>query len=290
MRFGLSTHLFHAERLTQAHVDRIAAAGFDAVELFATRTHFDYRDDRHISDMATWLRSAGVAPISVHLPISEGLTAGVWGRAYSTASPSRQAREDAVEETRAALRAAGALGCATGVLHIGIPDGQPGPNDGNSNAAARESVVTLARAAEETGVRLALEVIPNALSSAGALVDLFADLDLGLAGVCLDFGHAHMRGGVSDAVETLSGHVITTHVHDNRGRDDEHLVPFDGTIDWPAALTSVAKVGYAGPLIFEVAALDDAERTLARTVEARRRLQTILDELGQGLTFEETEP
>jgi len=289
MRFGLSTHLFHAERLTRAHIDRIAAAGFDAVELFATRTHFDYHDDQHIADLAAWLDAAGVSPLSVHLPISEGLTGGVWGRPYSTASSQRQARETALEETRAAIRAGVGLGCTTGVLHVGLPDGLESPDGEDTQAAARDSVVTLAQAANTAGLRLALEVIPNALSTPNALAQLFGgDLDLGATGVCLDFAHAHMRGGVVDAVEILSGHIITTHVHDNHGRSDDHLVPFDGTIDWPAAMTAVTKVGYAGPLIFEVAALDDADRSLARTVDARLRLQHILDELGEGLKFEES--
>ena len=44
----------------------------------------------------------------------------------------------------------------------------------------------------------------------------------------------------------MSEHLIATHVHDNRGRTDDHLVPFEGTIDWPAALTAVQKVGYDG--------------------------------------------
>ena len=55
-----------------------------------------------------------------------------------------------------------------------------------------------------------------------------------------------MDGDLVDAIETVSEHLITTHVHDNGGRTDDHLVPFDGTIDWPAALTAVQKVGYDG--------------------------------------------
>ena len=39
-------------------------------------------------------------------------------------------------------------------------------------------------------------------------------------------------GDVADAVETVAEHLITTHVHDNHGRDDEHLVPYRGSINW----------------------------------------------------------
>ncbi len=68
-------------------------------------------------------------------------------------------------------------------------------------------------------------------------------------GICLDFGHAHMDGDLVDAIETVSEHLVTTHVHDNRGRTDDHLLPFEGTIDWPGALTAIQKVGYEGTLL-----------------------------------------
>ena len=69
----------------------------------------------------------------------------------------------------------------------------------------------------------------------------------------------------------MSEHLITTHVHDNRGRADDHLVPFEGTIDWPAALTAVQKVGYDGPLMLEIAAHGSPKDTLARERQTRSR-------------------
>jgi sugar phosphate isomerase/epimerase len=46
-----------------------------------------------------------------------------------------------------------------------------------------------------------------------------------------------------DAIETASGALVTTHVHDNRGTADDHLVPFEGRIDWEQALFACQKVG-----------------------------------------------
>ena len=60
-------------------------------------------------------------------------------------------------------------------------------------------------------------------------------------------------GDVADAIETAAEHIIATHVHDNRGRDDEHLVPGQGTIDWDAALMTMQKIGYAGTYMMELA-------------------------------------
>ena len=43
-----------------------------------------------------------------------------------------------------------------------------------------------------------------------------------------------------EAIETVSEHLVTTHVHDNHGRTDDHLVPFEGSIDWPSARVTMA--------------------------------------------------
>jgi sugar phosphate isomerase/epimerase len=128
-------------------------------------------------------------------------------------------------------------------------------------------------------VQVALEVIPNDISAASSLVHFIEEeLDLDDLGICLDFGHAHLQGDVLDAVETCSGHLVTTHVHDNMGRIDDHLMPFDGTIDWLATLQGVQKIGYDGAFIFELANHSTPKETLRRAQQVRRRFEDILGE------------
>jgi sugar phosphate isomerase/epimerase len=287
-RFGLSTHLFHHERLDQRHLETIRRHGFDLIELFATRTHFDYHDRTRIAEMRGWLAAAGIDAGSLHAPITDGIRAGVWGRAYSNASSDTTSRQEALDETRAAIDAAAALGCRTVVVHLGIPRGQQTTPRDNDAGAMKKSVEMLAGLATSASLRLALEVIPNDLSTPTALSDLLeGDMDLGEAGICLDFGHAHVLSGAPEAAEALSGHIITTHVHDNDGADDMHLVPFEGTIDWTATLTAMWKIGYPGALVFEVADHGDARGVLQRTVGARGRLRAILDDLATPIAFGE---
>jgi sugar phosphate isomerase/epimerase len=286
MRFGLSTHLFHGERLERAHLDAIAAQGFDLVEIFATKTHVDYHDPARISELGGWLRQTGIEAGSMHAPICDGFTHGVWGRAYSNASTHGPLRQEAVDETGAAIRAARDLGCHTIVLHLGLPRGQAIPAGDNDAGAMRRSLEAIAGHASRAGLQLALEVIPNDLSTPDALTEIFGgDLDLGATGVCLDVGHAHMLAGAPEAAETLGGHITTTHLHDNNGREDSHLVPFAGSIDWTATLAAFSKVGYAGPWIFEVADHGDPAGVLRRTVGARTRLQAILEDLAAPFGF-----
>lgn len=286
MRFGLSTHIFHGERLSRAHLETIKSSGFDLVEIFATRTHIDYHDARHLDEVRRWLDELDLTASSVHGPICASFTGGVWGRSFSNASTETARRDEAVAETVTAFDAARRLGATYLVVHLGLPRFQEIPPGDNDAGAVRRSVEALARAADASGVELALEVMPNTLSTPDALLDLLDELEID-AGICLDFGHAHLEDGAPEAAEALSGHIITTHVHDNKGQLDNHLVPFDGTIDWPATLMAMSKVGYSGPLMFEVADHGDALGTLARTVRARTRLQAIIDDLAGPLEFGE---
>jgi sugar phosphate isomerase/epimerase len=279
VRFGISTHLYHQQALGRHHLAELAEFGFKELELFATKGHFDYHDDRAIDELAGWLADTGLHLHSVHAPIVEHLLNGQWGPPLSTAATAEQGRAAAVREAAAAARIAKRIPYSFLVTHLGIPDDYKPAADDNSLVAARRSIEEIAAAASEVGVMVAVEVIPNRISAAERLVGLLDD-DLELpapgAGICLDMGHAFLMGDLADAIEVVSGHLVTTHVHDNGGRADDHLTPFDGAIDWPTALMSLQKVGYEGVIMFELADTGDRRAILRRSVEIRRKFEEIL--------------
>ena len=272
--FGVSTHLFHEHRLTRDHLVHIAAHGFEGVELFATRAHFDYRDESARLQLAEWLTDTSLELHSVHAPAFEALRGGKWVGAFSNAASDESRRKAAIAETEAALMIARHTPFRFLVTHVGVPVGEGNGNADNHRDAARRSIEDLAALAAAAGVQLALEVIPNPLSSAFALCQLIEEeLDGLKIGVCLDYGHAHLMGDVGEAIETLSGHLWTTHVHDNRGTRDEHLVPFAGSINWDSAMMTTQKIGYEGPFMLEVGDTGDPVDVLRRCVKARERLE-----------------
>lgn len=275
MQFGISTYLFHAERLARTHLDAISAHGFDVVELFALRSHVDYGDRAALDALGNWLRASGLSLHSVHAPVAEGFANGQWGRALSIGATDPAARERAVAETQVALDVASQLPYRYLVLHLdgSGPDADPGPA---SVDAVRRSLETLCPYAATRGVTLALEVLGTPLSNPASLVKMIDQLELEDVGVCLDFGHAHAADGVIDAVETVSGSLWTTHVHDTARTGQCHLVPFDGVIEWEGALLSFQKVGYEGPWVLELDAGADPFDVLRRAAGARRRLEAVL--------------
>ena len=275
MRFGISTHLYHDRRLSQEHLAEIASYGFEAVEVFATRSHFDYHDPAAIEQLAAWLEQTGLSLHGVHAPIADRLSAdGVWGTAISNAVSDNARREAAVRETEAALAIVRRIPASVLVVHLGTPTVQGGENN---RTAAFRSAADICRLAQAAGIKAALEIIPNDLSDAQALVSLIErDLEGLDAGICLDFGHAFLMGDVPDIIEAVSEHLVTTHVHDNDRRSDDHRVPFEGRIDWNTALMTMQKVGYDGTYLMELANTSTPADVLAKARAARDRFEKLL--------------
>lgn len=116
--------------------------------------------------------------------------------------------------------------------------------------------------ARENGVGLALENDFEYLGSQrrvycadvhelAELCDAFGDPEH--VGACYDFGHANLTGGFHrQNLNVLGARLKAVHVQDNHGRDDEHLLPFFGSINWEEAMLGLAESGYAGDLTFEI--------------------------------------
>jgi sugar phosphate isomerase/epimerase len=276
MRFGISTHLYHDRPLEPAHLEQIRGYGFETIELFATRSHFDYHDESAMAALAGWLAETGLTLNSVHAPIITGAAGGNWGTNYSNAAADKARREAAVAETAAALQIARRVPFEVLVVHLGTPAAKSQAGD-NTRASALRSAEEICQLAEPLGVRVAFEVIPNELSTVASLVTMLeSGLDAPHAGICLDFGHAHLMGDVADAVETAAEHVIATHVHDNRGREDDHLVPYRGTINWDMALMTMQKIGFDATYLLELSNVSTPEAVLEDARAARERFERTL--------------
>jgi sugar phosphate isomerase/epimerase len=277
VQFGISTHLFHDKRLELAHLQQIADYGFETIELFATRTHFDYHSPAAAEQLREWLATTGLTLHSVHAPINESLIDGVWGTNYSLAAAEPKRRQLALQETRAALRLASTVPYRCLVLHLGVPDGYAAPGD-NFRESAFRSVEELAADALDFNVKLALEVLPNDISTPLSLYRMLEnDFDVPGVGACIDAGHAYLLGDVVDGIETLAGYVLTTHLHDNDGERDQHRVPFEGRINWEQTLLAFQKVGYDGVFLMELSNTGDPAKVLERARAARKRFEEILE-------------
>ena len=73
-------------------------------------------------------------------------------------------------------------------------------------------------------------------------------------GACWDSGHGAVtygREGAGKALKALMPYLCCTHIHDNNKGRDEHLIPFQGEIDWEEQMKILREGAYRGDLSFE---------------------------------------
>ncbi len=135
------------------------------------------------------------------------------------------------------------------------------------------SLVVLADHAAGTGGTVCVENLPPGVHPGSRMADLaglVAGLDRPEVGLALDTGHAHLAADPASETLAAGRWLRTTHVHDNNGRQDSHLPPGLGTLDWNAWAASLDAIGYTGPIMLECirhlrenpGALDDPLRAL----------------------------
>ena len=95
--------------------------------------------------------------------------------------------------------------------------------------------------AGKSGVMLALENTFE--SSPDVLCRLIDRLDPEVFGHCFDIGHFNVfgRGDLSSWLRRVEGRLVELHLHDNEGESDQHLAIGDGTADFDALFSSLAK-------------------------------------------------
>jgi sugar phosphate isomerase/epimerase len=251
MQRTLSTYVFIKRKLKPALLAEIARSGVGAVELFCARSHFDYRSEDAVSELAAALRDSNLAVHAVHAPAERDFSLTRESSVpLSISDPERSRRSEAVDEVKRALDMAEHIPFRYLVQHMGT---SRDPADQRFFDAAFSSLEHLRIFAKERGVTIALENTPGDLAAPANLRQFLAETRLVDLRLCFDVGHAHLARGVLPSLEIMRDLVVTAHVHDNHGLKDEHLAPYEnadqaGTIDWKAALALLPPV----PLVFEL--------------------------------------
>src|SRR5580693_5297129 len=235
----LSTYLFVSRKLTRDLISQIGGAGFHGVEIFCSRSHFDYTNRAEIQNIAGALADARLQLASLHAPTSRDLSATrEGGQPLSICEVERVRRIEAMDELKRAIDVAEEIPFSRMIFHMGGPRETA---DLRKRDAAFSSLEHLILHARHLGVTICVE---NTTSEMGAPAYLRSFVDeTRLAGLRFNFdiGHAHLADGpeenrIAESFEPLRELVAGVHVHDNHGEKDEHLPPYDGAIDWAAAV------------------------------------------------------
>lgn len=269
MRFAISTLLFSEQKLTKEILQAIKAAGFDEVELFCYTSHFNYKDPnevRSIVDTLNWLR---LTVNSLHSPLFTGPTDQSDRKLFSVSDADAAARRETLQEFESALAIADHLPVRYLVVHMGRSREK---KTEELIERSKESLRQLTEQTDKRHVTIALENIPNEPSSISELVNFLDENGFDNVRTCLDTGHAFLAGELPQRIHLLKGRLVTTHIHDNLGTEDDHLLPFEGKIKWEEVVSEMKKINYTGAYLLELDGRGDPMRVLRNASQVVERL------------------
>jgi sugar phosphate isomerase/epimerase len=253
----LSTYLFVTHKLTPELLGQVAGAGFQGVEIFCARSHFEYTLKQEIRAMAGALEAQHLQLASLHAPNRRDLSAmRESGAPLSICEIERVRRVEAMDELKRVIDVADDLPYARLILHMG---GSRETADPRKRDAAFSSLEHLVLHARHAGVTICVENTQSEMGSPDYLRAFVDETRLTGLRFTFDIGHAHLaefpeQERLEKSFSPLKELVSSVHLHDNHGEKDEHLPPYDGSIHWPDAITLLKSAAQNGalPLILEL--------------------------------------
>ena len=271
----LSTHIICNHRLTTAWLNRVESVGGSAVEIFCAPQHLDYRDKSQIGELGHWFRDSPLKLHSLHSPM---YTDEIWGRTgpHTHINITDRVKADRlrwVDEIKRALEIAEIIPFRYLIQHLGKGGQEFSEYAVEAAFSALEELTVFAR---QRGVEILLENTPNQLSTAERL-ELFNSMTHLKLNYVFDTGHAHIGAGIGHEFEIMKPRIRSLHVHDNDGKEDQHLFPMHagGTIDWPATMKLLQSCGADVPLLLELREVPEIEHPLEEVALVFERLETI---------------
>jgi sugar phosphate isomerase/epimerase len=239
MRRLLSTYPFISRKVTPELLGMISSAGFEGVELFCSRSHFDYSSKQEIQAIAGALNLNHLTLESLHAPNSRDLSpTREGGTPLSICEVERVRRIEAMDELKRAIDVAEDLPYSRIILHMG---GSRETADPRKRDAAFSTLEHLVLHAHHCGVTICIENTPSEMGDPTYLRNFVDETRLTGLRFNFDVGHANLCDGpekerIQMCFEPMRDLTSSIHLHDNHGDKDEHLPPYAGDIDWPAAI------------------------------------------------------
>ena len=253
--FGISTPMEERFRLMKQ-------AGFDSTFLWWGDEYADMDGpkDRH----PFMARRQGLILENVHLPFSEANE--LWTDGLRA--------DELVNVYTNGINDCASHDIPTAVMHI-TRGYEPPP----MTTKGVDRIKMLVELAEKRNVNIALEN----LRKPEYLDFMLSGIDSGRLGFCYDSGHENCYTKGEDYLPQYGSRLMTMHLHDNDGSDDQHLVPGEGNIDWQTVAGKLKAARHTGALTFEVTnefstlrGRETAEEFLNRAYAAAVRIREML--------------
>ncbi len=245
MNLAFSTNAYTNHSLTDA-LRGIKSAGYRGAEILADVPHaYPGTVDARVIRRELDLLDLAVSNVNANC------TFGYWRHAPpepyfepSLISPTAQHRRDRAEQIIKTLRFAREVGAA----NISITSGRCLPGMAPDRAAAQfvESIRPILDEADRLNVNVGVECEPGLfLEYVVELREWIDRLKHPRLGANLDIGHSQVIGeSIPEMIQHLGDRIWNLHVEDIPGRKHYHMIPGEGTLDWPAVRDALRSINY----------------------------------------------
>ena len=265
MELGIST-CFNYDLPLEEMFSLLKRAGIGVISLGAKRSHSGYHTARGRAKIKALREKYGLRINSIHAPLQEGL---------DISSPQEKGRREGVESFQNAIEACADLGTKILILHLNSEFDKKELRE--RREAIYRSIETLSLYSEKRRVLLAVENLPHkdSMRLFEVTVHHFDQI-----GICFDSSHANLTPSPFGILERYGDRIIAIHISDNRGKEDDHLLPYEGVIDWGKFRGYFEKTGYEGIFLLEAEMRKSAFKDpLTFLREAERRGNQLMDGL-----------
>lgn len=169
-----------------------------------------------------------------------------------------EARQQMIAAHKKVMAFVADLGCKTYTVHIGHT--RAGKTVEELREYTLDSLEQLLPTAEKLNLIIAVENATAPTNTPDEVLYYLHHFQTPSIGCCLDTGHANILTAgpdkviekfspniqnewmgkeitlYDDVVAKLAPHIVTTHLHDNNGFEDRHMLPGTGTINWSKLL------------------------------------------------------
>jgi L-ribulose-5-phosphate 3-epimerase len=224
-------------------LERMKFAGFDAVAFGHKTTHFPFFDQRRVAEVGEICGRLGLFVDYIHTPIDLSL---------DLSSENEHVRNSTIEICKAAVDAVKELQGRAITVHLTNKEEMSDDEIGARVPLAAEAIKVLGDYSAKRGVLLCLENLPFNFAYHRILERVLESYKGNSVYLCLDSCHISM--GNPDPFEYIERNVHrirTTHLSDNFGDRDLHLVPYTGTFDFDRLAKLLGENGYDGNVMLE---------------------------------------
>jgi sugar phosphate isomerase/epimerase len=221
----------------EPYLRRIARAGFKNIQWIHYWKHDFIYTQPEVQHIANIMKELHLSIYDIHG------SAGTEKNWFSTIEYKRLA---GVEIVKNRIEMCKALGGSVAVMHIPILNSE----NIERWRQLKRSLNELEKFCIKKGVKIAVENEP--FDEFKGIIELFSEYGPEFIGLCYDSGHGNIGEHGLKNLDSVKERLISLHLHDNNGLEDQHKPIFSGTVDWIELSRIIAESRYNKFLTFEI--------------------------------------